>query len=78
MQMNILSEVLNLCEFCKTIYKSRRELINADADAEYSDREGIYEDNNKYHIYVGDEFEEQYGVLREVEYCPYCGVKLVR
>lgn len=67
-----------MCEFCKIIYKSRQELINADADVEYSDREGIYEDNNKYHIYVGDEFEEQYGVLREVEYCPYCGVKLVR
>lgn len=65
-----------MCEFCKTIYKSREELINA--DAEYSDREGIYESNNKYHIYVGDEFEEQYGVLIEVEYCPYCGKKLVR
>ena len=39
-----------MCEFCKTIYKSRQELINADADAEYSDREGLYEGNNKYHI----------------------------
>ena len=64
-----------MCGFCKEIYASRLEVINAIAEDETMS-EGIYKDGEKYHIYVGDSFEEQYGVLYNIKYCPYCGEKL--
>lgn len=66
-----------MCLFCKKIYASRLEVINAIAEDE-TISEGIYKDGGRYHIYVGDSFEEQYGVLWDINHCPYCGEQLVR
>lgn len=64
-----------MCGFCKEIYSSRLEVINAIAEDITMD-EGIYKENGVYYIYVGDSFEEQYGILYNIKYCPYCGEKL--
>ena len=64
-----------MCEFCEKIYNSRIEVINAISD-DRAMSEGIYKDGEEYHIYTGDSFEEQYGVLFNIKYCPYCGEKL--
>lgn len=66
-----------MCGFCKDIYASRLEVINAIAEDETMS-EGIYKKDGDYQIYVGDSFEEQYGVLYGIKYCPYCGEQLVR
>lgn len=65
-----------MCVFCEKIYNSRTEVRNAIANDE-TISEGIYKENDDYQIYVGDSFEEQYGVLFGIKYCPYCGKELL-
>ena len=64
-----------MCWFCEKIYNTRIEVRNAIAEDE-SLSEGIYKDDNNLHVYVGDSFGEQYGVLTYIKYCPYCGKQL--
>lgn len=70
----------NICDFCKKIYDSEREVYNSIQQDKndykvYEDFNALYKDGGTINMFIYQLGEIM--TIEDIKYCPYCGNSLV-